>query len=544
MISEGTGDGWVQLTCRNCGKKAEVKKGSKLDEQQLCGECYKIYEKQLPSEEAKKTKTGEKKVKRASDFASKHPLIVALSQAVIQAVIMLAALFSVFGSVLGIFISPLSAWFPRLVFVPYLIIFVLLFIGAYAWTKKFGLKWGIICCIFAVVFIGIAIPLATEVFPWLLSGGAGGDLFSKTFGVIDWSCLSTNLLNPMGLPQCWSPYESTGGAPAYTGTKTYELLKIYLGNEKPPMSGKYEVPTAYAYPKDASQSDIEEYELPFYIENLAKEEGENKGVTLENVHVDHVYAYKNAKELNYDPLFEFHDIDVCSVAYPCNLKPGEQKKKIYASKFDEVYNGTDMVDVQSRIPCEIKDLNRLQFEVEAVYNQIATHERTFIVARSSEDEQVIYKDPNLKDSLNIRAPSDGPLDVLIDFNENPYALGDRPVDQIRMSVWVSNEKVRGLYKPSSLVVHTAGEFPDWLEAEGTGCSLNGGAIVFDVSTSGFISGKTKEYKCTLKISGYPADNAYQKVIFNGILSYTYKSIPDFSSSEYLAKVDRGECPTK
>lgn len=464
----------------------------------------------------------------------KVPLWQMVAAWLICAVFMFLTLFYFFGSAFQRFIvAPIKTQVPRLAPLVYVAIFGGFLLLSFFYVSR-GFTVGVGLSILTIIMIGAIIPNAPSMFAWALGGGE----LERLVGKWDLGCVFGNFLSPGGWTHCWTPVEEE--APPYVGTKTHELLKIRLGDERPPESGKYKVPTAYAYPPDAVE--FEQYELPFYIENLDEEDEE--GITLEAVDVNRVYAYKYRKRPEDDPLIRFQNVDICSSTMSekgdtCNLKPGE-KTKIYASNFAEFGN---------RIPCEEENLNKLEFELEVTYTQVVTHRRIFILAKSPEDEQLIYEDPTLKQSLVIREPSDGPIDLIIDFNQNPYTMEDRPGNKIRMSVWIANEKVKGKYEPKSLVVESVGGLPDWLvidkEAAGGKCSMgsgeNGKFLLFDLKP-GFTDDEAKEYKCPLRIGSYPDESKYKLLSFTGELEYTYNYNETFTSTRYLASVDTDECP--
>lgn len=446
------------------------------------------------------------------------------------AVFMFLTLFYVFGSGFQKFIvDPIRTQVPRLAPLVYVAIFGGFLLLSFFYVSR-GFTVGVGLSILTIIMIGVIIPNAPSMFAWAFGGGE----LERTIGKWDLGCIASNLLNPEGLALCWSPVEEE--APSYVGTKTYELLKIRLGDERPPESGKYRMPTAYAYPPEATE--FEKYELPFYIENLDEEDEE--GVTLENIRVNRIYGYKYRKTSDDSPLFRFKHIDICEMGLDCSFSvPPEEKIKIYASDFDEFGN---------RIPCEEEDLTKLQFELEVMYDQVVTHRRVFIVAKSPEDEQLIYEDPNLKNSLVIREPSDGPVDLIIDFNQNPYTMEDRPGNKIRMSVWIVNEEEKGEYEPKNLVVESVGEFPNWLEVlaspeSGDKCWYDASNDLINfILNPGFTDDTAREYKCTLRIINYPDESKYKLLSFAAELEYTYNYTRNFASTSYIASVDTDECP--
>lgn len=383
------------------------------------------------------------------------------------------------------------------------------------------------------VFFVVILPNTWQMIPGF--GGVIGDIVGG-LGVptgCDWACYVSASLAGQDTGLCCQPSLQ---APNFeVGSKTYELLRIRLG-DKSPVTGDYVLEEAYAYPEDY-EGTIETYSLPFSLENVDKR-GE-EGVDLKDIYVNHVYGYKYPKERGDLPIegmrFEVGNLSFeCSEGNRCDLYP-EEEIEVDTSEF--------------RVPCEVENLNAMQFEIGATYNLSVIHDATFIAARSRDDAETLMKDPELRESVKIRAPSDGPLDLLIAFDNNPYSMGSRQIDQVKIKVWIKNVRVNGKYmpRPESLILMTAsGEWPQLfsrspLTAED--CSVEGNVIEFNLggATGYFTDDEYKVYKCTFGIEPDPAKNTHRKVTLIGKLNYTYKKTKEFSSSDELVRVDRDAC---
>jgi|GEM_PF-4896397 len=482
---------------------------------------------------------------------------------------MLAAFISSFSIIIGCFIwvlSPVMNFFSWLLsltpytsgmsWAPYALV-ILLALGVAAFLFKRGVWTAILGSVGIVIGVFVIIGIVGIVGNLPIIGTFEGGKTSindliKNVGIPDASCYLKYWNSPMMWGSCVQQQEEEY-VPQYVGTKKYNLLKINLGHD--PFGDKnYRIPIVYANPKEDDDGNPVydpnyEYELPFYIENLDKKQGEDEGETLTDVSVIYVYAYKNEKITDTDrPFIRLQNVDICNRILPCDIPP-EDRTKVFASDFDEfTVVGGEIVEMKNTIPCKVSGLYRLSFEMGVEYDMNATHDRTFIVIRSEEDKEIVNKDQQLKDSLKTFAPSDGPIDLIIDFSLNPYTLGERPYNKLRVSAWIINEELDGGYIPKELVLNTVGELPRWLDqGAAEGCSLynSGGNGVIDFGTitaAGLVYDPIKEYKCTIQINegGYPSSSAFQTVSFSGKFVYTYRELIEFPSDDF-ASVDRSDC---
>lgn len=154
-----------------------------------------------------------------------------------------------------------------------------------------------------------------------------------------------------------------------------------------------------------------------------------------------------------------------------------------------------------------------------------------------------------REIYDIEPPSDGPIDLLIDFT-SPYYLGQRrTADKIKMLVWVVNKKSGMMQPTGDITIKSVGDFPEWLECEEEGdegcgrkCVLNRAEGTFtleDFSQGRFLRLKNPvKYVCNLQINSlFPSDVSYQTATFTGEMEYHYT----ISASTNSMSVDRTFC---
>ncbi|MFQ6119676.1 MAG: zinc ribbon domain-containing protein, partial [Methanosarcinales archaeon] len=353
--------------------------------------------------------------------------------------IIFASLSIVFGSFLSLLNTYIGQFIP-----PYIIILLIALTAGYLLTKK-SLMVGVIYCIILVVILGFAFPLISGI-PLVLGGGIG----IPGGGGIDVSCYLGKFMSGdyQGLEACYTTVEKDE-VPTYTGTKSYESLKINFGTKK---RDTYVI------------SSISANDTYFFDVSILNSNSEEK---ISNIKMEDLKVFKNKNMtatgcISYDSMSNLcpfkTSFDDCSES-PCTLNPEEEKR----------------VSADLWVPCRVdaKSLRYLTFSVNATYEQNVTHKKTLGVAASYDDIEIFESDANLKkDIYETEAPSDGPVDLLIDF-DSPYYLGKRTDNKLKMYVWIENKGKGKLKQLDDIVIEPIGMFPDWLELENGKCKMDG-----------------------------------------------------------------------
>lgn len=349
-----------------------------------------------------------------------------------------------------------------------------------------------------------------------------------------------------GLRYLFYGWQEEEEVPTYTGYKSYESLDVILGDELIDKYGNkiYRIPTPYASKTkdEPPYTDGEPYALSFYVEN------KNKYMKIFDIDVMNVRgsANKSAK----DPFwFKATVFDACRGGYACDLEPN-RKIKVYAEHFKAKNKEGDLL-YDNMIPCEVDDLEvkNLEFEIEVKYKQNVSHKRTLIITRSYKDTMNVMKNPKLQKEATMQPPTDGPIDLLIDFT-NPYTMGERKTERIRLEVHVINEG-EGEYKPwknggchdkdkPCIIIQTVDPFPSWINlSNSTYCELyrDDDKIEITLEWEAYREGN-KKFICDLEVKDYPTQYAYQSVHFTGQMFYRYKETYNSFPS---VKVDRSDC---
>ncbi len=408
--------------------------------------------------------------------------------------------------------------------------------------------------------------------------------------------------NPMFCPQIVEDGIS------YAGYKSYDTLGIEIGNKRF-REGKttYEIPTPYGY-TDNVKSD---YVLPIYIKNLNDEDTEGGGLVFSNIVIGngddrenvelrqtHVWAYVNrtiGRRSNANPfLYEAQTIDICDDENECTLGP-EDELKIFASYFAggykvciidgysssstlggctecsinywqydpcpndySVINGVSQLSYFNTFPCEDQGVQQLEFEIKLRYDSSVVHTRTLVLANTEDDEYIASRQGAIK-HLSDEIPTDGPVDLIIDF-DSPYILEEMRRNEIRMTIEVVNGKETGKYKPididdkAAITIEALGSFeggfPSWLTGVSGDCTRDGNQIT--ISEDDFYKGGQKKFLegsrsfvCNLEIDPESAIvdvQSYKSFSFVGNLTYRYLDGKNFFGWRNSVPINREFCP--
>jgi len=429
-------------------------------------------------------------------------------------------LLSFMGSIFYFFNQLILAFFPFPELIPVVWLAILLPGIYFAWKlMRMGFLKGIILTIILVVGLGIGSSLLySTVIPTISPDGE-----IPGIGGTDISCFLTKLFSAdfQGLQGCYITTEKVE-PPPYTGTKSYETLKVNLGTK---FGGVYVLSSIYAN---------EQY---YFDISVLNSNSENK---IFNVKIEDVEVFKNKNTTDCDSYDSMDNLcpfktffDDCTESSPCNIRPEDEK--------------VVSVDLGT-IPCKIdsRTLRYLEFDFKYTHEQNVTHKKTLGVAASYDDMEIFETDANLrKDVYETEVPSDGPVDLLIDF-DSPYYLGKRSDNKVRMYVWVENKGGGKLKQLEEIVIEPIGKFPDWLTlTPSTKCERDGDVIKLGKLGEGFFKiSKPYKYTCNLQINldNYPgytegSPAAFQTIKFQGVLKYEYME----TKSTDALKVDRSDC---
>jgi len=387
------------------------------------------------------------------------------------------------------------------------------------WLSSMDLKWGVGGCL-AIIFLMILGPaLFTVGMNIVIPGGILGQELRN----LDFACYIETLFSghPEDMQYCYTTPKETG-PPEYSGDKIYEMIKINLGDEMVDRYGKtyYNIPTPYA----STEDDKDPYELPFYVENVNEEDD------ISEFQINQVGFYMNKSRFYW---FEAKAIDRCFTTL-CPIE-AEDKIKIYAEEFEDS-NG----NYPGYIPCENESFYRIyDFRIRSTYTHNVNHTGKLTIVRSKDDELRVPKEAYL-----IEAPTNGPVDLLINF-ESPYTMGERSDNTVRMGVWIVNRGSGWFsFLDSTLTITGLGNqsIGSWIGYDSGDCIVDGNEIRFENSLDPgkiIYSEQAEHLSCKLQIKETPGD-PFQIVYLKGTVNYEYHDTRYFTPSHL--SINRCGCP--
>lgn len=358
----------------------------------------------------------------------------------------------------------------------------------------------------------------------------------------------------------------------FKALKSYNTLDITLGAERYSVAENriaYVVPTIYPE---------EKFSVPFYIENLNKKPGSTKdksSIKFDNIIIGkdkdtHVWAYTNrtlALRKGTSPfIFAAQSVDACSAGNPCTLEP-EEKIKVYAEGFiggvqSCIEHGRPCADIEycenkcpyeNGIPCEeaTKGMKNLEFEIALKYDYTVYHTRTLVVARNEDEASSIQ--PKDVPSLTSEIPTDGPLDLVIDFDTSPYSLDDRRELKMTVSIVNGQKDSGGMYisrNDNKVEIEIVGGIPAWMKSvenatTNVECSLDAASGKITVKLNDrynkFMSDEI-DATCDFQIDRAASIERYVSLSFAGSFEYSYLQKKEFFASDQIVKVNTDMCP--